>query len=365
MTVTGEGIRKPGDVTPGWLTAVLRRSGALPAGASVQSVSSQPVGTGQMADTVRLVLATDPPGSGPPSLVAKFASEDDTSRSTGLVVRAYEIEVSFYDRVADRVRIRMPRGHFGWHDPATGWFVLLLDDVAGGVQGDQLTGCAPEVAAAALVELARLHAPAWESEELRTLPWLNRSSAESDRLLVAMVTSLLPGFVDRYQERLEPSHLALCQRFVASLGSWLESLSGPRTATHGDFRLDNLLFCPGDRRPWVVDWQTAAWGLAASDVSYFLGGSLSVPDRRAHERDLLAGYHCGLVEEGVTGYGLVQLEDDYRLTCFAGMLMDIAASMLVKRTDRGDAMFVTSLQRHAQQAIDIDAEAMLRGRTHA
>ena len=67
----------------------------------------------------------------------------------------------------------------------------------------------------------------------------------------------------------------------------------------------------------------------------------------------------------MSGYGLAQLEDDYRLTCFGGMLMAIAASMLVKRTDRGDDWFVTSVQRHAQQAIDIDAEAMLQRSAHA
>jgi hypothetical protein len=108
-------------------------------------------------------------------------------------------------------------------------------------------------------------------------------------------------------------------------------------------------------------------GVGDGDVRrvLFPGGSLSVSDRRAHEHQLLATYHRSLVEEGVTGYGFAQLEDDYRLTCFGGLLMDIAASMLVKRTDRGDAMFVTSLQRHAQQAIDIDAVAMLRGRTNA
>jgi hypothetical protein len=105
--------------------------------------------------------------------------------------------------------------------------------------------------------------------------------------------------------------------------------------------------------------------MAASDVSYFLGCSLTVSDRRAHEQELLRAYHRSLEEEGVVGYGLAQLEDDYRLTCFGGLLMEIAASMLVKRTDRGDAMFVTSLQRHAQQAIDIDAEALLQRRAHA
>ena len=365
MTMTGDGIRSPGDLTPEWLTSVLSGSGALAAGASVRSVAFEPVGTGQMADTVRLTLTFDPPGAGPTSLIAKFASEDDTSRTTGLVLRAYEIEVCFYDTVAGRIRTRVPRGYFGWHDPDSGWFVLLLEDATGAMQGEQLEGCAPEVAAASLTELAALHAPVWESPELGVLPWLNRSSPESNEMMAALVASLFPGFVERYQDRLEPSHLALCERFVAALGSWLGSLSGARTVTHGDFRLDNLLFRPGDPRPWVVDWQTASWGMAASDVSYFVGGSLTVADRRAHEQELLLGYHRSLEEQGVVGYGFAQLEDDYCLTCFGGMLMEIAASMLVKRTDRGDDMFVTSLQRHAQQAIDIDAEAMLQRSAHA
>jgi len=363
--MTGDGIRTPGDLTPEWLTSVLSASGALDAGASVQSLSFAPVGTGQMADTVRLTLTFDPPGAGPPSLIAKFASEDDTSRTTGLVLRAYEIEVCFYDAVAGRVGTRVPRGYFGWHDPDTGWFVLLLEDVTGAVQGEQLEGCGPEVAAAALGEMAALHGPVWESPDLGALSWLNRSSPESNALMEAVVTPLFPGFVDRYGDRIETSHLALCERFVAGLGGWLDSLSGPRTATHGDFRLDNLLFRPGDPHPWVVDWQTASWGMGASDVSYFVGGSLTVADRRAHEHDLLLAYHRALEEQGVVGYRFAQLEDDYRLTCFGGLLMEIAASMLVKRTDRGDAMFVTSLERHAQQAIDIDAEAMLQRRSHA
>jgi hypothetical protein len=365
MTVTGEGIRKPGDLTAEWLTSALSASGALDAGGSVRSVSCQPVGTGQMADTVRVTLTFDPPGAGPPTLIAKFASEDDTSRNTGLVLRAYEIEVCFYDAVAERVGTRIPRGYFGWHDPDTGWFVLLLEDATAAVQGQQLEGCGPEVAAATLGEMAALHGPVWESPELGALPWLNRASPGSSELMAALVASLFPGFVERYRERLETSQLALCERFVAGLEGWLDSLSGPRTVTHGDFRLDNLLFRPGDPRPWVVDWQTASWGMGASDLSYFVGGSLTVADRRAHEHDLLVAYHRLLGEEGVVGYGLAQLEDDYRLTCFGGMLMAIAASMLVKRTDRGDDWFVTSVQRHAQQAIDIDAEAMLQRSAHA
>jgi len=365
VNVSGDGIRAPVDVTPEWLTSVLRAADGLAAAASVQAVSAEPVGTGQMADTVRLTLTFDPPGAGPASLIAKFASEDATSRSTGLMTRAYEVEVSFYATVADLIGTRIPRGYYGWHDPDTGWFVLLLEDVTESIQGEQLVGCAPDVAAAALGEMAALHGPVWESGKFESWPWLNRSGPGSNEFTVALVAPLLPGFVGRYGDQLETPHVALCERFIGVLGEWLESMSGPRTVTHGDFRLDNLLFRPSDPRPWVVDWQTASWGLGASDVSYFLGGSLTMADRRIHEHDLLMTYHRALVGQGVDEYPFAQLEDDYRLTCFGGLLMGIGASMLVKRTERGDAMFVTNVQRHAQQAIDIDAEATLPGRTHA
>jgi hypothetical protein len=40
-------------------------------------------------------------------------------------------------------------------------------------------------------------------------------------------------------------------------------------------------------------------------------------------------------------------------------MMAVAASMLVKQTERGDAMFLTSIRRHAQQSIDLDALDLL------
>ena len=45
--------------------------------------------------------------------------------------------------------------------------------------------------------------------------------------------------------------------------------------------------------------------------------------------------------------------------CFHGLLMTIAASMVVVRTDRGDDMFMTWLARNAQQALDLDAVELL------
>ena len=354
-------VHRPEDVSAEWLTSVLAQAGVLAEGRVAHSVSTGPVGTGQMADTVRVSYRLEPSDGDEHSVVAKFASADEQSRSTGLMTRAYEIEVGFYAAVAGRVRARMPTCYLCEYEADTGWFVILLEDVIDGVQGDQLDGCDAEVAEAALVEMAALHGPAWSDPHLAGLGWLQRGGPEADRFLAGVVTPLWPGFVERYGSRIDPAHLEVCDHFIGVLGAWLAGRSAATTVTHGDFRLDNLLFCPGQVRPYVVDWQTAAWGSAASDVSYFMGASLTVEDRRCHGDDLLRAYHGALVAQGVTDYGLGQLEQDCRLMCFGGLLMTIGASMLVKRTERGDEMFVTNLGRYAQQALDLDARAVLPG----
>ncbi len=352
-------LRYASDVSPPWLTEVLSASGALAPGARVVDLAATPVGTGQMADTTRFALTYDTPGAGPPSVVGKFASADDQSRATGLALRAYEIEVRFYREVAARVAARVPGLHFAEVEPETGWFTLILEDIAGATQGDQIAACDAEVAAAVLEEMAGLHAPCWESPQLAALEWLNRNSPDADEFLAAMVSSLLPGFLERYADDLAPEHAEVCRLFVEHIRTWARLRVGPRTASHGDFRLDNLLFVAGDRRPVVVDWQTLSWAGASYDVAYFIGGCLSAEDRRVHEPDLLAHYHQELTARGVQDYSLAQLRQDTRRDSFGGVLMAIVAAMVVQRTERGDLMFLTSTRRHAQHALDVDAPALL------
>jgi hypothetical protein len=352
-------VRAATEVTPEWLTDALTGAGVLGEGARVVSFEPEPIGTGQMADTTRFRLGLDEPGAGPASVVGKFASSDDQSRSTGLALRAYEIEVRFYREVAGRVGARLPAAYVAEIEPETGWFTLLLEDIVGAAQGDQIAACDPEVAAAVLEEMAGLHAPCWEAAELADLDWLNRYTPEANGLLAALVSSLLPGFLERYEEALAPEHQEVCRIFAAHVPAYMSLRTGPRTTTHGDFRLDNLLFQPGVARPAVVDWQTATWAGASSDVAYFIGGCLSAEDRRAHEPELLAHYHDELCRRGVRGYTLEQLRADTRRDSFAGVLMGIVASMVVQRTERGDLMFLTSTTRHAQHALDVDAPALL------
>jgi len=354
-------LRTPGEVDATWLTRVLHGSARLGPDARVVGVSMTPVGTGQMADTVRFTVDYEPAGAGPPTVVGKFTSTDPQSHATGRIMRAYEVEVRFYAEVAPRVAVRRPRLLFCALDPEEAWFTLLLDDVTGAVQGDELVGCDATTAAAALEQLAGLHGPCWESSDLAASPWVNRSTPESDEFTASVVAGVFPGFLERYGERLDPSHVELLEAFVPRLGEWMARPRGPRTVLHADFRLDNLLFVPGESAPVVVDYQTVAWGSGAYDVAYFVGGCLEPEVRRSHADDLIAGYHAALSAHGVEDYPLDALRTDYRHECFGGLMMAVGASMMVRRTERGDAMFLTSTRRHAQQAIDLDALALLGG----
>jgi hypothetical protein len=294
------------------------------------------------------------------SVVLKFAAADDTSRATGLALRSYEIEVRFYREIAPTVGIRTAHCHHAAIEPATGWFTLVLEDLAPAEQGDQLAGCSVDRAALALEELAKLHAPRWGDATLTKLDWFHRGD-EAAAGTSAIVQGLFPGFRERYADRLSAEQQDLAARTAAGLGHLFAQRTGPITVTHGDYRLDNMLFGTGPGAPplAVVDWQTATTGPALTDASYFLGAGLQPHDRRAHEEALLREYHRALVAGGVESYDWDACWTDYRRFAFGGLIMAIAASMLVERTPRGDDMFMVMATRHIEQILDLESTDFL------
>ena len=79
------------DLTAGWCSAALAGCGG-----TVVGVRAEPIGTGQVADTVRLYLEWDPAGAGPATLIAKVPAAEESSRTGARLTRTYEIEASFY-----------------------------------------------------------------------------------------------------------------------------------------------------------------------------------------------------------------------------------------------------------------------------
>jgi hypothetical protein len=188
--------------------------------------------------------------------------------------------------------------------------------------------------------------------------WLNRESPMNQ----ALFGQLYAGFSERYRDQIAPEHRTVCERLVGGFDAYVASEVAPERMqglVHGDYRLDNMLFGqPGADRPLtVVDWQTVTWGPAMTDVAYFLGCALPNESRREHYDELLRAYHDALGPDAPLS--IDDVRDGVRRQSFFGVVMAIVSSMLVERTDRGDAMFMVMLQRHCQHVIDTDALAEL------
>ena len=341
-------IERPSDLTAPWLTA------ALGAGA-VTDFAVERIGTGQMSECYRVRLTYAEPG-GPASVVLKVAATDPVSRQTGLALGLYEREVSFYRDIAPRLGGPIASCYHAVIDVSTGAFDLLLGDAIPAVVGDEIAGATIEQASTAVAELGRLHGPLLGDAALAEASWLNRASPLSQ----TMIASLYAGFVDRYADQIAPRHRMVCEQLVAAFDGYAEAEAGRiQGLVHGDYRLDNMLFgtAGADRALTVVDWQTVSWGPALTDLAYFLGCALPTPERRAHYDALLRAYHEALGPSAPIT--LADVAEGVRRQSFFGVMMAIVSSMLVERTDRGDQMFMTMLQRHCDHVLDTDALATL------
>ncbi|MBS1837510.1 MAG: aminoglycoside phosphotransferase family protein [Actinobacteria bacterium] len=340
-----------GEMTPAWLDDALGLSGPE----AVTSADAAPLGTGQMSDSYR-VLVTHSDGS-VTRLIAKLAATDPTSRATGLMLRAYEKEVRFYQELAPTLGIRTPRVYAAEIDTATGSFVLLLEDLAPAAAGDQLTGCTPRQAHAALAELVELHAPRWGDPTLRDVEWLLGDRGPARDMMIGLLPGLWDGFRERYSERVGDDVRRAGDLVFARLAAFYRDRE-PATIVHGDYRLDNLLFDPGNGSVAVLDWQTCTVGPGPADAAYFVGAGLLPEVRRVEEAGLFDHYHRGLVAAGVD-VTRDECWEAYRRGTWAGLVMAVGASMLVERTERGDDMFMAMASRHACHALDLDAADLL------
>lgn len=351
-------VYDPAAVTVEWLDWVLRDAGLLEDETHVVGFDQENVGTGQVGTNIRHRLRYDG-APGPASVVAKFAAPDETSRSTGIMTRTYETEVDFYRDLAATVDISRPACYLASIVPGTADVVLVFEDLEPRVQGDQIAGCDLGRAELAMDEAARLHGPRWGDDTLLSHEWLAAGIAGTG-LIAELYASTWERFVERYTTTLTSEALEIGRALHALVGSWASHRPPAPTLAHGDYRLDNMLFGPfGSDRPLVVvDWQTVRLGCGTSDVAYFLGAGLQPEMRRAHERDLVARYHAALGAYGVD-YPFDACWEDYRRYSFSGYVMAVIASVLVGRTERGDAMFMAMANRHAAQAVDLDATDLL------
>jgi hypothetical protein len=342
----------PSAFTTDWLAGVL----GAPRGA-LKNFTAKAVGTGQMSKSFRLTLAWDG-FDGPASIIAKCPSLDAKTRAIAQAMKCYTLELGWYRELAGDAQVACPRClHLESANDDLD-FVLLLEDLAPAQQGDQLAGASIRQIETALKQAARLHAPYLGNGRADAFEWL-RPNENSTGMIRMLVPAIYPQFRERYAHRLAADILEMGDAFVARLDSYLGRKPASPTVQHRDFRIDNILFAPGDEHAFIVDWQTLGIGAGAADVAYLIGTSIAERSVRVREeRRLVELYANELGSLGITS-DAEALWQEYRLYAFSGFLMAILASMNVERTERGDEMFAVMAERPGWQILALDSLSLL------
>ncbi len=345
-------------MTAEWIGARLDDAGMLD-GATVTVLHWEPIGTGQVGDSVRFHLSYDAPGAGPATLAGKFPAADPTSRRTAAAFGLYAKEVGFYRDLAPQLDVRTPRALFAEIADNGVEFTLLFEDLGPARGGDQLMGCSLGDARLGIAQMAALHAPSWENTAILALPWLQAAFGvgEQIRTLYGPAQAL---FRERYADALEPELMRVCEELAEAGEQWFGRNAPPRSLQHGDFRLDNLLFdVRGGAEPIaVLDWQTLAAGNGLTDLGYFLGCGIGDALRRAHEDELLAHYCDEMTARGVP-LTRDEIWDDYRLGALHGVSTAVFSAAHVERTARGDANFLSMARGACALALAHDSLGVL------
>ena len=326
-------------------------------------------GSGSLSETVRCAMTYhDDAAQAPESVVVKLASPD---RSTARMARAlslYKREYLVYAQLAPHIRIALPALLYGDFEEGRQRFVIVLEDLRGMENPDQIAGADAAQAGRAIRSAAGLHGQFWNKLEQPPLSdFFARVGPQKVWLTQLAYLACLAPCLKRFGHLFSPG----TRRLAEALGSRLldytrDSTDGPKTLTHGDFRLDNMFFGAADSDALtMIDWQGAgfvAGGLY--DVSYFMATSVPTEVRRRIEREILEEYHgivCGM---GAKEFGFEECWRSYRLNMLGALMPCVVGSGGLDLTDqRRRKMFETTLSRTLAAIEDLDADELLPARS--
>lgn len=304
----------PAAATPGYLTEVLRRCGALGDGA-VGAVAVDTDRDTIVSRILRLRLSYSVAAEAAPRSLILKTSLPARAGSKWIAGRQ---EVAFYTNVAAATpRAPVPLcfdAH--WNAETNDWHLLLEDLSESHVTlGNWPLPPSFEQSCTIVAAWARFHAGWWDDARLGVSvgAWIAYGEARA-----AALADAVDRFAARLGDRLAPARLDTYRRLIDAAPHLYRRYTAHRhmTIVHGDAHVWNL-FLPqaeGSNDIRFFDWDTWRLGVAASDLAYMMALHWFPEHRRRAEQRLLDHYHAVLLAHGVSGYDRRRLDEDYRLS---------------------------------------------------
>jgi hypothetical protein len=132
----------PDELTADWLTSVLSPQGLGPN--CIESCDAELLGgdQGMTGQLVRLRIRYPDELAGlPATLIAKFPAAEPAERAVISALGHYEREVRFYELLSSRTPVPTPHCYYSHLDSATGFALLVLEDLARARNGNSIAGC--------------------------------------------------------------------------------------------------------------------------------------------------------------------------------------------------------------------------------
>lgn len=354
------------ELTLSWVSEILRD---VPARLTNISVEPFPPGVGLLSQLsrVRLHYDTNEPGA-PESLVVKLPALAAPTVELCAAYGFYARETRFYSNLPPDAPIRVPRAYYAEAAPDGRRFALVLQDFGSAHVGDQVQGATAEQAFRAIHALAPSHARFWNAVDANQADWLTDLGVPQ---LSHITKQIYGASVDRVlatcPEVFSPLTAGIARRLADYITPfWQRMSSAPRTLTHGDYRLDNLLFpTEAGEGPVVLDWQICGKGRGSFDVGYFISQSLTPALRRSIERDLVRTYCELLKSHGVQGYGFEECWNDVKRTVLYCLVYPIiTCGQLDLTSERGRVLATGMLERSLSAILDLEAQRFLDAPEH-
>ena len=247
------------DIDLEWLRWALSYSAPFEP-SQLQAIHFEPVGSGRglLSTVIRCRLSWSPEASQQPSsVIIKLRSSDRKTARLARLAKLYRSEYLFYRRIRLLAGLRSPDLLYGDFAARSHRFVLVLEDLSGLESVPQAIGASESQARSAVRAVARMHARHWNRLDGPALSSVPDYTKQYRRLTQLGYLLNLAPTLDRFGNQFNPEMRRLAEIYGMRIADHLSDISrGPKTFTHGDFRVDNLFFGgPGSDDVVVIDWQ--------------------------------------------------------------------------------------------------------------